>query len=185
MNFAGFLEDDIADSFDGFCMSLWFNGCDIRCPGCHNKHLWDTKNIIDNALIKNKICLTYKESKERSVPKSLSILGGEPLAIDNRDDLYEIVKSVHIRHPDIVMRLWTGRTNEQLACLCEEEPKVAEILKLMKTIIVGPYVESLKDNKPYRGSSNQEILENGKDYEIKDGHYIYITHIELKAEATC
>lgn len=164
MNYAGIIEDDIADCTDGFCVSLWFNGCDIRCKGCHNKTCWDTVNKVENIVINNALNGIIDKAYERGIPKSLSILGGEPLSPDNREDCYEILHKFAEDNPGTDVRLWTGRTKEQLAELCKENKHVAWILNWCHEIIVGPFIEELRKDLPLRGSSNQEILVNGKDY---------------------
>ena len=166
MNYAGIIEDDIADSTDGVCVSLWFNGCDIRCPGCHNKGCWDAKSEVPNEEVAQRLITLLDEAWDRGILKSLSILGGEPLSVDNRKDCYEILHQCGARLPHVGVRLWTGRTKEQLIKLCEEDYQVAWVLNRCSEIIVGPFIEELKENLPLRGSSNQEILVNGKDYKI-------------------
>ena len=67
MNLAGIISEDLADSTDGFCLSLWFNGCDIRCKGCHNKQFWDIKNEVDNDQIVLHIIKDLEETIEEIV----------------------------------------------------------------------------------------------------------------------
>ena len=175
MNLAGIMSEDFADSVDGLCLSLWFNGCDIRCKGCHNKQYWDIKNEVDNDQIVLYIIEDLEEALAKGYPKSLSILGGEPLSPDNRGDCYDILSRVRKALPTIKIRLWTGRTEEQLLEESKSDPRVASIMQWVDEMIVGPFIEELKDlSLPLRGSSNQKILKKFSDYRVDDGKLFYI-----------
>lgn len=175
MNLAGIISEDLADSTDGFCLSLWFNGCDIRCKGCHNKQFWDIKNEVDNDQIVLHIIKDLEEAITKGYSKSLSILGGEPLSPDNRGDCYDILSRVRKALPTIKIRLWTGRTEEQLLEESKTDPRIASIMQWVDEMIVGPFIEELKDlSLPLRGSSNQKILKKFSDYRVDDGKLFYI-----------
>ena len=64
MNYAGIIFSDIADSDDGECTSLWFNGCDVRCKGCHNKSLWDEVCYKDNEEEMNNLYRTHPDGSK-------------------------------------------------------------------------------------------------------------------------
>lgn len=169
------MSEDFADSTDGLCLSLWFNGCDIRCKGCHNFQYWDVKNEIDNDQIVLHIIEDLEEALGKGYPKSLSILGGEPLSPDNRGDCYDILLRVRRALPTVKIRLWTGRTEEQLLEESKSDPRIASIMQWVDEMIVGPFIEELKDlNLPLRGSSNQKILKNSFDYRVDAGKLFYI-----------
>lgn len=153
MNFANLIENDIVNSENGLCTSLWFNECDIRCSGCHNKDLWDVEHFIDNDIVVEEV---MKALTANGVKRSLSILGGEPLSVKNRKDCAEIVQSIREKMPDLFIRLWTGRTFETLKN--EKDLYIDTVLKNINCIITGPFQEENKVfNIPLKGSSNQEI----------------------------
>ena len=64
MRYAGLIENDIVDSDDGICVSLWMQGCPHHCKGCHNPETWDfnggieidreklVENVINKPLLK-------------------------------------------------------------------------------------------------------------------------------------
>ena len=31
---------------EGISVSVWMQGCPLRCKGCHNEHLWDFEGGI-------------------------------------------------------------------------------------------------------------------------------------------
>ena len=157
MNFASIIENDIVDSDDGVCVSLWFSGCDVHCPNCHNSMLWDpnsgTKIPNDEIVIKLESAL-YSNGLERS----LSVLGGEPLMPANRADCAYILKTLREKHPTLKIRLWTGHIYEDL--LSENDQNLKTIFSVVNTLIDGPFIEAKKDlSIKLRGSSNQRIIQ--------------------------
>lgn len=165
------MKEDMVNSVDGICMSLWFSGCDIHCKGCHNQAYWKPRDNPEVTPYKLAELTTkeYFDSKELGIKKSLSILGGEPLAPFNRQDLEHYLNDLtNDFTKDIYIRLWTGRTREQLLEESKKDMSLCAILATVDEIIIGPFVESLKKDLPLRGSSNQEILKYGEDYTIEN-----------------
>ena len=106
MNFANLLENDIADSISGICVSLWFFGCTHFCRGCQNSELWDVTKapIRDNDDVVNDILASISKN---NVKRGLSILGGEPFMKENRADCAYIIKKVLERIPDLTIYIWS------------------------------------------------------------------------------
>jgi anaerobic ribonucleoside-triphosphate reductase activating protein len=156
MNFANLLENDIADSISGICVSLWFFGCNHFCRGCQNSELWDVTKapIRDNDDVVSGILNALTKN---NVKRGLSILGGEPFMKENRADCAYIIKEVLERVPDLTVYIWSGSTYEEL--LAENDENISYILSHVKYLIDGPYIESLRDTRlKLRGSSNQRVL---------------------------
>lgn len=155
MKYAGLIENDIVDSDDGICVSLWMQGCPHHCKGCHNPETWDFNGGIEidrEKLVENVI----NSLTQNGVKRNFSILGGEPLAEENLEDTLYIINRVRNKFPKIKIYLWTGYTIENL--------KIKD-LKKIDVIIDGLYDEKLRDiSLPLRGSSNQRILYRGKDF---------------------
>ena len=157
MNFASIIENDIVDSDDGVCVSLWFSGCDVHCPNCHNSMLWDpnsgTKIPNDEIIAKLESALYFN-----GLERSLSVLGGEPLMPANRADCAYILKALREKYPTLKIRLWTGHIYEDL--LSENDPNLRTIFSVVNTLIDGPFIEAKKDlSIKLRGSSNQRIIQ--------------------------
>lgn len=157
MNFASIIENDIVDSDDGVCVSLWFSGCDVHCPNCHNSMLWDPNSgtkVSNDEIITKLESFLYSNGLERS----LSVLGGEPLMPANRADCAYILKTLREKHPTLKIRLWTGHIYEDL--LKEDDPNLKTIFSVVNTLIDGPFIEAKKDlSIKLRGSSNQRIIQ--------------------------
>ena len=155
MRYAGLIENDIVDSDDGICVSLWMQGCPHHCKGCHNPETWDFNGGIEidrEKLVENVI----NSLTQNGIKRNFSILGGEPLAEENLEDTLYIINRIRNKFPKIKIYLWTGYTIENL--------KIKD-LKKIDVIIDGLYDEKLRDvSLPLRGSSNQRILYRGKDF---------------------
>ena len=158
MNFAGLIDNDIVNSDSGVCVSLWFQGCDNKCKGCHNKHTWDHDggSIIGN----DKVVSMLEYSLLRNgIKRNLSILGGEPLSTKNRSDCNYIISKIRkIFGKSIKIYLWTGFVWEDL--LKEDDNDLTNIFKNIDKLIDGPYIEEQRvSNVLFIGSSNQRIIE--------------------------
>lgn len=128
-------------------VSLWTQGCPIRCKGCHNQHTWNFdggKEWNDEALNE----LLFKLNKP--FLKDLAILGGEPLAPQNIDDVISICKLIKMDYGDKVnIFLWSGYNINKL--------KDNEIWQYVDLIVSGPFILSKKVEHNWYGSSNQKI----------------------------
>lgn len=156
MNFVQIIDSDIADSDDGACTSLWFGYCPHRCDGCHNKDFWDYHNEKDNDKV---VQLLVDSLTAGPYTKSLSILGGEPLAPGNAKDCAYILTKVRELLPTIKVRVWTGYVYEDL--LKKHDASIDTVLQMADVLIDGPFE---KDKVvyggclPLRGSLNQRII---------------------------
>ena len=95
----GIQDMDILNG-EGLRVSLWFKGCPHKCYNCHNQHLWSPDHTFHFDI--DKIVELCK------IRKRLSILGGEPFAEYNRNELLSILKAVRKEVPDCSMYVWTG-----------------------------------------------------------------------------
>ena len=158
--YAKIMTNDIVDGTD-VCVSLWMQGCPIKCQGCHNSSIWDFNGGYEIPTdIRGHI---IKAICANGIIRNFSVLGGEPLCQENVQDVDDIISGVRIAYPEIKIFLWTGYTLEQLK---EQKNKhIDNILSNIDVLIDGPYVESLRDiTLELRGSANQRILYKGKDF---------------------
>ena len=84
---------------------LWVSGCSHHCPQCHNPQTWDknageefTEEVLDNLL----------EKLKRPYIKRLTLSGGDPLFLGNRDEITNIVRKVKKNFPNIKIWCYTG-----------------------------------------------------------------------------
>lgn len=161
MRYFGIIKNDVVNTKSGFTVSLFIQGCDIHCPGCHNPQTWDFNGGIQKSE-KEIIDEIIKAINANGIKRDFSILGGEPLAPgENTLHTAHIVQSVRAAYPDIKIYLWSGYTYEQIRS--RKECHLINILKSIDVLIEGPYVESERDiTLPLRGSRNQNIYEKDK-----------------------
>ena len=154
MKIAELKLNDCVDG-EGITVSLWMQGCPLKCKGCHNEHLWDFEGGYDEPELKGKI---IKAISANGIKRNFSILGGEPLCEENIPTVLDIVKSVRTAYPDIKIYLWTGYTYEYLISLKNED--ILEIFSCLDIMIDGPYVQEERDLMLYlRGSRNQRVID--------------------------
>ena len=161
MRYAGLKKNDVING-KGVNVSLFVQGCPYHCQGCFNPETWDFNGgkEIDIEDLKQEI----KEAiSANGVKRNFSVLGGDPLCEENKDNVLEIVSYVRREFPTIQIYLWTGATLQNL--LHENDYVVSCILDKINYLIDGPFIESEKDlTLKLRGSRNQNIYEYKRNY---------------------
>ena len=164
MNICQIIKDDIANGM-GIRLSLFVSGCTNRCPGCFQPETWDFS-------YGQKLTETKVEEIVRELGKTqydgLTILGGEPFELSNQFDVNNLIKTVREALPEKTIWVYTG-------CSYEDDLMpgghrhtywMDEILRNIDVLVDGPFVARLKDlNLPFRGSSNQRIIDMQKTLE--------------------
>lgn len=127
----------------GYRTVLFLQGCVRHCKGCQNERAWDialgTKIEVGNLA---------RQLREICFNKKLTISGGEPLL--QKEALVALLEKLK----DFDLCIYTGYNLNEVP---------ADILKYLKYIKVGPYIQEFKTTtKPFVGSENQEFLEVSK-----------------------
>ena len=156
MRYSSVRKIDITNG-PGVRVSLFTQGCAIRCEGCFNSEIWDYEGGKEwTSEVKKKVI----EMCAKPQISGLSILGGEPLSQQNFDALIDLCESFKERCPHKSIWLWTG--------YCFEDLNASQLamLKYIDVLIDGPWIAELGDfSLKYRGSSNQRILDAQKSIE--------------------
>lgn len=95
----------------GLRTTLFVSGCSNKCPGCFNKETWDPcfgKPFTDDVL---KLIL---ESLSQSWCSGLTLVGGDPLFINNRSTVLYISKTVKELFPSKTIWMYTGYTVDEI-----------------------------------------------------------------------
>ena len=171
MRIAAVNNDDTVNSVDGPAISLWVCGCPYHCQGCHNPELWhfkpdnflyEVRNTNDEEVFWNKYLKPLLEDID--IKKNLAILGGEPLAPNNRLFVSNIILYVHKFFPDRKILLWSGYSLEEIENMFNE-PYEIDFLSYVTYLITDRFDIKKRDvTLPLRGSSNQRIW---KPYKTK------------------
>lgn len=128
-------------------LGIWTQGCTRFCKGCSNPELQvfdKTKDISVQKIFYGTANLSYD---------GVTISGGEPFVQPN--ELRQLVELyVNAGITDIL--IYTGYTIEEL--IDRKDIDIDYILSNVAVIIDGPFIESLVDDIPLRGSSNQRVI---------------------------
>ena len=160
MRYAQIREMDISNG-KGLGVSLFVQGCDIRCKGCFNKSTWSFNGGKEwTREVKKK----FLRLVSCNYVKRVSILGGEPLAPQNVNDVLDLVTTIKRDFPDKQIWLYTGRTIEEIFDYEQEKEdeyicfQRRNIVMLCDILVDGKFIEEQKDALAFRGSRNQRIL---------------------------
>lgn len=148
MKYARIEKHDIANG-DGVRVSIWVSGCRFHCNGCFNQELWDfdygteyTEKTLEEIIT----------ALDKPYISGLTILGGEPLAEENRAAVTALMWWVKFLFKDKKdIWLYTGYKYENIQGL--------EAIQMADVIVDDQFVEQLKDiSLQFRGSRNQRII---------------------------
>jgi anaerobic ribonucleoside-triphosphate reductase activating protein len=130
----------------GIRIGIWFQGCSIRCKGCISKHTWGFDKKYQKTIAQVIDQINYYSEIYNT--KSITISGGEPF--DQSASLYIFLKKLKkLKFNDIL--LYSGYKFNYL------QKNHGDILKYIDVLIDGPFIESKKTNKIYKGSNNQRM----------------------------
>ena len=134
---------------DGLRTVLWVAGCSHGCKNCHNPITWDICGGIpfDEAAKQELL-----ESLEPDYISGITFSGGDPLHMQNRDEVGELIKEVREKYPNKTIWVYTGYTWDDV--------KDLPYLKLVDVLVDGPFVEEVKDvTLHWKGSANQRVID--------------------------
>ena len=153
------LETDSIVDGEGLRCVVWFQGCKHNCKGCHNPETHDMRGgfEIDIEELLDKI----KSAKNQT---GITLSGGDPLY--QPEAALEILK--FSKENKLNTWVYTGYTFEEVLRKSDSNPVYLDILKNTDVLVDGMFIEHLKSmDTPYRGSSNQRILDVKKSLRYK------------------
>ena len=168
MRFASMRNLDISNG-EGVGVSLFVQGCDRHCFNCFNPDTWDFNGGKEwTEETKNK----FIKLIDRPYINRISVLGGEPLAEQNLDEVLSLIKEIRISFPDKTIWLYTGydfdllnsKYNEYkytpFAANADEWLTRWEIISNVNVLVDGEYIDEQRDiTLKWRGSSNQRVID--------------------------
>ena len=123
-------------------LTVWFQGCDIHCPGCCNPDYQALE--IRNLMTLEQLVSVISNAKERYGIEGVTYSGGEPTL---QRALPQLTKAIHELGLGVIS--FTGRLYEQ----------VKNQLEGCDMVLDGPFVEAdLEKKRKILGSANQRIL---------------------------
>lgn len=138
----------------GIRTSLFVSGCENHCHGCFNPETWSRTNgqpFTDQTLVDLLISI------DTPYCAGLSLLGGDPLAPYNLNEVEHIVKEFRKKFGfSKSIWLWTGYIFEDDIM---NKGQRWDIVKQVDYLVDGPFQWWKKNLKlKYRGSSNQRVI---------------------------
>lgn len=134
----------------GLRTSIYFAGCEHRCPHCHNQETWDF-NAGKDWKISDIMYIVRQNNFD------VTFSGGDPLYQD-LTSLSILAKEIHSFGKKIW--LYTGFVMEELS----ENEKYKEILSHIDVIVDGPFIIAKKNiDILFRGSTNQRIFKKNSN----------------------
>ncbi len=148
MRYHNITKDDMLNG-DGLRVVLWVSGCDHCCKDCQNPITWDPNGGL----------IFDKEAKEelfeilgRDYISGLTLSGGDPLYVTNREDILELVKEVREQFPQKTIWMYTGFVWESI--------KDLKIMNYIDVLVDGEFETDKKDVQLcWRGSENQRVID--------------------------
>lgn len=151
---------------EGVGVALFVQGCHFHCHNCFNPETWDFNSGKEwTEEVKNK----FMELANHPYIKRISILGGEPLAEENLDDVLDLVNRIRLSSPQKSIWLYTGYEFNEIFGGNQFEDlgngyckwtKRADIVSKCNILVDGKYIDSQRDlTIPYRGSKNQRLID--------------------------
>lgn len=168
MRYAQIRSMDISNG-EGVGVSLFVQGCPFHCKNCFNSETWDFNGGKEwTEKTKNK----FMELIDRPYIRRISILGGEPLAEQNLDEVLSLIKEIRISFPEKIIWLYSGYNFDLLnskyneykytpfAANADEWLTRWEIISNVDIVVDGEYIDEQKDlTLKWRGSKNQHVID--------------------------
>lgn len=156
---AGIEKNSIVDG-EGWRYVIFFQGCNHKCPGCHNPETWDFnagKQLDDNDIIQELNTI----DPERFLDITLS--GGDPFY------QAESIMSLCSKLKELGYNIWayTGFDFDDMLAFRENNDtssginkQMIELLEYIDVLVDGQFIISKRTVElAYRGSSNQRIID--------------------------
>jgi anaerobic ribonucleoside-triphosphate reductase activating protein len=148
MRYHNITKDDMLNG-EGLRVVLWVSGCTHGCKQCHNAITWDINGgLLFDEVAKRELFLEL----EKDYIAGITFSGGDPLHIDNRNDVGKLIDEIKCNFPNKTIWLYTGFDWDEI--------KTLDFIKNIDVLVDGEFVYDLKDTKlHWCGSSNQKVVD--------------------------
>ncbi|RDU24833.1 anaerobic ribonucleoside-triphosphate reductase activating protein [Anaerosacchariphilus polymeriproducens] len=148
MRYHNITKDDMLNG-EGLRVVLWVAGCSHSCKECQNPITWDPNGGLpfdDNA--KEEL---FKEL-DKDYVSGITLSGGDPLFVENRNKITDLVKEIKRCYPNKTIWMYTGFLWEEISDL--------EIMNYIDILVDGKYECDKRDTQlHWRGSTNQRVID--------------------------
>ena len=154
MRYHNITKNDMLNG-DGLRAVLWVAGCSHGCKNCHNPITWD---ICGGIPFDDAAKAELFEALEPDYISGITFSGGDPLHMQNRGEVGQLIEEIHEKFPNKTIWVYTG--------YLWDDVKDLPYLKLADVLVDGPFVEDLKDTTlHWKGSANQRVIDVKKTLE--------------------
>ena len=138
MRIAGILPCSFVNG-EGARYVIFLQGCKHHCKGCHNPETWDFDGGTEMTV--EEIAADFKK---RRLLDGITLSGGDPFFQQKACvELLNLLSGVNVW-------IYTGFEYDEIS--------ETELAKKADVLVVGKFVEELKCDGQYFGSSNQKII---------------------------
>jgi len=157
MRLSGITPESLVDG-PGLRYVIFTQGCHHLCPNCHNPASWDIDGGKDFS-VKEIIRMIKKQKKNI---QGVTFSGGEPFL-----QAEELAQAAHaVRQIGLDVATYTGFTYEELIEKGKNDINITILLCETDLLIDGKYINERRTTSlPFRGSSNQRIIDVAKTRE--------------------
>ncbi|MDR0885336.1 MAG: radical SAM protein [Clostridiales Family XIII bacterium] len=164
---SGFQNDSIVDG-PGLRFTLFVQGCEFHCPGCHNP---DTQSLESGKFYDADAIWAMID--RNPILTGVTFSGGEPLL--QAAELLPLAEK--IRAKGLELAIYTGYTWEEIYCddadskddNCTNKDAMRALLRLADTIIDGRFILAQRSlTLRFKGSRNQRIIDVAKSLDAMD-----------------
>ena len=138
MNYHKIEKTSVANG-TGIRVVLWVSGCSLHCKGCHNPETW---NFDGGPEIGAKEIA--EDFRKRKLLDGITLSGGDPFY--QQESCLELLSFL----PGVNVWIYTGFDYDEIS--------ETELAKKANVLVVGKFIEDLKCDGQYFGSSNQKII---------------------------
>ena len=113
---------------EGLRVVLWTSGCSHHCQACQNAITWNKdEGLIFDDEAKREIF----DELEKDWCSGLTLSGGDPLLLESRSEIANLVKQVKEKYPDKTIWCYTGFIWEELMRQMESDKDLETIIKIL------------------------------------------------------
>ena len=163
MYYGSIKKFDIANG-EGVRTTLFVSGCTNKCKNCFQPETWD---FCYGKPFTEEVWEEIFDSLKIPSVRGLTILGGEPMEVENQKALLPFVRTYKEKYPEKNLWLFTGNLYEELTDPAFAHPKriaeTDELLSYVDILVDGRFEEEKKRlGLRFRGSENQRIIDMNK-----------------------
>lgn len=155
MRYHNITKDDMLNG-DGLRVVLWVAGCEHHCSECQNPVTWD---ICGGLEFDDSAKQEIFDELSKSYVSGITLSGGDPLHRQNREDIGNLICEISEKFPDKTIWVYTGYEWQDV--------KDLPFMNKVDVLVDGRYIKEQRDvNLPWRGSSNQKVIDSKKSLEL-------------------